>query len=54
MKDPEIDPPPVGESLLILNPGGVLHISSWYKGAMAYANKPVVPESVKARMRIKP
>jgi hypothetical protein len=52
MFDPLINPPPVGEPLMVLNEGGVLHMSKWYEGAMAWCYKPVVPASVKERMQI--
>ena len=53
MYDPEEVPPPLGVSLLVLNEGGVLHVTQWYDGALAWAFKPNVPESVKARRATK-
>lgn len=47
--DPEIHPPPRGEPLLVINPGGVLHRSQWYDGAMAWGHLPKIPMSVKNR-----
>lgn len=49
MFDPVDNPPPLGVSLLVLNQGGVLLISQWYPGALAWAYKPKVPLSVKQR-----
>jgi hypothetical protein len=48
--DPLVHPPPVGASLLVINPGGVLTISQWYEGALAWGRKPKVPATVKARL----
>ena len=50
MFDPLEHPPPVGQTLLVLNEGGVLLNSSWYEGALAWCYKPVVPQSVKSRI----
>ena len=47
--DPLINPPPRGETLLVVNPGGVLHRSTWYDGAMAWGYMPKIPQSVKDR-----
>ncbi len=47
--DPEIHPPPAGETLLVINPGGVLTKSTWYDGAMAWGYLPRIPQSVKLR-----
>jgi hypothetical protein len=48
--DPLINPPPVGATLLVINPGGVLTKSTWYKGALAWGYLPKIPQSVKDRM----
>ncbi len=48
--DPELVPPPQGVSLLVINEGGVLIISQWYKGALAWGYKPRIPKTVKQRM----
>lgn len=48
--DPEVSPPPLHVSLLVLNEGGVLLISPWYEGALAWGYKPGIPKSVKERM----
>lgn len=50
MFDPVEHPPPVGQTLLILNEGGVLITGLWYQGALAWCYKPVVPVSVKSRI----
>ena len=47
--DPEINPPPKGRSLLLLNKGGVLMIGHWCEGAVAWGYKPRIPQSVKDR-----
>lgn len=50
MFDPEKFPPPQGgESLLLINAGGVLIIGPWHDTCLAWAKKPVIPDSVKAR-----
>lgn len=36
--------------MLVCNPGGVLHKSMWYEGAIAWGPMPVLPQSVKNRM----
>ncbi len=49
--DPEIHPPPNnGESLLVINEGGVLKVSPWYKGALAWGYKPIIPKTVKDKL----
>jgi hypothetical protein len=48
--DPLVYPPPAGASLLVINPGGVLTISQWYEGALAWGKKPKIPATVKARL----
>lgn len=48
--DPEVHKPPVGVNLLLINEGGVLIIGPWYKGALAWGYKPIIPASVKARL----
>lgn len=47
--DPLLYPPPVGQTLLVVNPGGVLTKSTWYEGAMAWGYLPKIPDSVKLR-----
>lgn len=48
--DPLLHPPPKGESLLLINEGGVLITGPWYDGALAWGRKPGIPQSVKDRM----
>lgn len=48
--DPNDVIPPPGVKLLVLNPGGVLHVGMWYDGALAWAPMPKIPGSVKSRM----
>lgn len=51
MFDPEVCKPPLGVNLILLNEGGTLIVGPWYQGAQAWAYKPKVPASVKARIR---
>lgn len=48
--DPLVVPPPLGKDLLILNEGCTLKVGRWYEGALAWGYKPVIPDSVKARV----
>lgn len=48
MFDPEEVPPPSGE-LLVLTEGGRCIASPWFKGCLAWAYKPKIPQSVKDR-----
>jgi hypothetical protein len=51
MNDPLVIPPPTnGESLLVIQQGGVLITSPWDNGYWAWAYKPAIPQSVKDRM----
>ena len=54
MLDPLIYPPPRGQTLLVINPGGVLTKGSWYEGALAWAPLPRIPQTVKARQHMSP
>ncbi|MEO8297072.1 MAG: hypothetical protein ABI574_04615 [Burkholderiales bacterium] len=49
-RDPAVDPPPAGVSMLLLNPGGVMVVGVWTDSAVAWAPKPKVPAAVKARL----
>jgi len=49
--DPEVEKPPVGVTLVLLNEGGTMIVGPWYPGAQAWGYKPKVPASVKARIR---
>lgn len=48
--DPDIYPPPRAQSMLLLNPGGVLIIGTWSDDCLAWCPKPKIPASVKAKM----
>ena len=48
--DPLIKPPPKGQTLLVINNGGVLIKSQWYDGALAWGYLPKIPKSVKDRI----
>ena len=48
--DPQIYEPPTGVNLLLVNEGGVLIQGPWYKGALAWGYKPVLPKSVKDKL----
>lgn len=49
--DPDVDPPPRGVNLLLVNEGGVLIVGPWYPGAQAWGYKPRIPQSVKDKQR---
>lgn len=49
--DPDIRPAPRGKDLLLINEGGVLITGTWYDGALAWGDKPRIPESVKLKQR---
>lgn len=53
LNDPEVTAPPTGVLLLVVNPGGVLHKSLWYEGAIAWGPLPTIPQSVKDRWQAK-
>lgn len=51
MFDPAVNPPPQnGQTLLLINEGGVLITGPWNPRCFAWAYKPKIPASVKARM----
>lgn len=52
MFDPLEKSPPPGVELLVLSPGGRLQVSTWYKGCEAWALKPKIPPTVKARQSL--
>lgn len=52
--DPALHPPPKGVSLLLINEGSVLIIGTWYKGALAWGYKPIIPKTVKNRLNKHP
>jgi len=49
-RDPDIDPPPKGVNMLLLNPGGVLVVGSWSDDCWGWCPKPKVPPSIKHKM----
>jgi hypothetical protein len=52
--DPLLRPAPKGETLLLINEGGVLIQGTWYPGALAWGRKPRIPQSVKERINKHP
>lgn len=48
--DPLVQMAPKGTKLLVVNPGGVLLVSEWFAGAVAWGPMPKLPASVKERM----
>lgn len=50
-RDPEVDPPPTG-NILLLTRGGVLVSGRWRDdgGFVAWAPKPKVPEAIKRKL----
>lgn len=49
-RDPDIEPPPLARSLLLLNPGGVLIVGNWTSDCLGWCPKPRIPYSIKAKM----
>ena len=49
-RDPELDPPPRGVNMLLLNEGGVLIVGQWSEGCLAWCPKPKVPKSLKDKL----
>lgn len=49
-RDPDIHPPPRAQSMLLLNPGGVLIVGNWTDDCLAWCPKPKIPKSVKDKM----
>ena len=47
--DPEIVPPPRGQTIWVVGPGNSGYKGLWYEGAIAWAHIPKLPASVKAR-----
>lgn len=54
MLDPWLHEPPRGQTLLLINEGGVLSKGPWYDGALAWAPLPRIPATVKARLGLSP
>jgi len=48
-RDPAIEPPPRGTSMLLLNPGGVCVIGVWDDSCIGWCPKPKVPKSLKIK-----
>ena len=46
-RDPDVDPPPKGTSMLLLNPGGVCVIGVWDDSCIGWCPKPKVPRALK-------
>lgn len=49
-RDPDIDPPPRGVNMLLLNQGGVLIVGTWSDDCWGWCPKPKVPQSIKEKM----
>lgn len=49
-RDPEVDPPPKGVNMLLLNPGGVLIVGPWSDDCIAWCPKPKIPKSLKDKL----
>ena len=48
-RDPDVDPPPRGTSMLLLNPGGVCVIGVWSDECIGWCPKPKVPKELRAK-----
>jgi hypothetical protein len=46
-RDPDVDPPPRGTSMLLLNPGGVCVIGVWDDSCIGWCPKPKVPKALR-------
>jgi hypothetical protein len=46
-RDPDIEPPPKGKSMLLLNPGGVCVIGIWSDSCIGWCPKPKIPKALK-------
>ncbi len=49
-RDPEVDPPPRGVNMLMLNEGGVLIVGQWNNDCLAWCPKPKVPKALKEKL----
>lgn len=49
-RDPDVEPPPKGVNMLLLNPGGVLVIGQWSDDCWGWCPKPKIPDSIKQKM----
>lgn len=48
--DPDIHPPPTGQILQVVTPGGVLIKGFWFDGCLCWGYMPKIPATVKAKM----
>lgn len=48
-RDPDVEPPPRGASMLLLNPGGVCVIGVWDDSCIGWCPKPKVPKALKEK-----
>jgi hypothetical protein len=48
-RDPDVDPPPRGTSMLLLNPGNVCVIGVWDDTCIGWCPKPKIPKELKAK-----
>lgn len=50
-RDPVEHQPPLGQSMILLTPGGTMTVGQWDpRVAVAWAPKPKIPSSIKARL----
>jgi hypothetical protein len=48
-RDPAVDPPPRGMSMLLLNPSFVCIIGVWEDSCIGWCPKPKIPKSLKEK-----
>ncbi len=51
LNDPYFDPPPLGVDLLIVTQGGIFTTGPWKGEYLAWGLRPVLPKTVKDRLR---
>lgn len=49
-RDPLVEAPPRGVSMLLLNPGGVLIVGQWSDDCIGWCPKPRVPRALKDKL----
>lgn len=49
-RDPDVDPPPKGSSMLLLNPGGICIIGTWTDDCVGWCPKPKIPKALKEKI----
>ncbi len=49
-RDPDVEPPPKGVNMLLLNPGGVLVIGQWSDDCWGWCPKPRIPKELKQKI----